>query len=160
MEFKITNWRTGATIFTATLGDHFETKTRSIQLGAAVKMAVKARANLAGANLTGANLAGAYLTGAYIPAIPNIDAAILGALECGGALAMDTWHTCETTHCIAGWAVTLAGDAGRVLEKAVGSGTAGALIYAKSSPGNRVPDFYASNERAMAELIERAKATA
>jgi len=27
-----------------------------------------------------------------------------------GCLDMSTWHTCETTHCLAGWAQVIAGD--------------------------------------------------
>jgi hypothetical protein len=32
---------------------------------------------------------------------------ILARLDDGGELKMNTWHTCETTHCLAGWAQTL-----------------------------------------------------
>ena len=36
----------------------------------------------------------------------------LKAIEDGGKLDMSTWHRCGTTHCRAGWAITLAGAAG------------------------------------------------
>ena len=99
------------------------------------------------ANLTNAELACA------IPVIPNIDAAILAAIEApGNALDMRHWHTCGTTHCRAGWAVVLAGDAGTKLEYAIGSSAAGALIYAVSRPDQPVPDFYASDWVALADL--------
>jgi hypothetical protein len=119
------------------------------------------RADLIGADLSDANLSGANLSGANLsrtlglplaPAIPSIDAAILAALEAGGALDMRTWHTCATTHCRAGWAIALAGDAGRDLESQFGPGTAGALIYAASRPGIPVPNFFANNDDALTDM--------
>jgi len=110
-------------------------------------------ANLCGANLCGANLCGANLCGAKgitAPVIPNLDDAILAAIESGGKLEMGTWHTCETTHCRAGWAVHLAGVAGYALEDRIGSSAAGALIYHAST--GRVPDFFASNKTALADI--------
>ena len=100
--------------------------------------------------LTGAVLTGADLTG--VPRVEHIDAAILAAVEAGGKLAMDTWHTCKTTHCRAGWAITLAGEPGAALEARVGPAAAGSLIYAASRPGMPVPDFYATNEAALASM--------
>ncbi len=117
--------------------------------------------SLRGANLSGADLIGANLHGANIPVIPNIDRAILAAVQSPGcALDMAMWHTCETTHCRAGWAIHLAGDAGRALEAKLGSATAGSLIYAVSRPDKRIPDFYASTEAAMADLIDSARGVA
>ena len=125
-----------------------------------------AYANLAGANLAYANLAGASLdhaslddanlAGATLPAgvpiVPNIDAAILAAIgEDASGLDMNVWH-CGTTHCRAGWPVKLAGKAGKALEKRFGTGTAGALIYAASRPGMPVPNFFATNADALADL--------
>ena len=113
-------------------------------------------ANLTDANLTDADLRGANLTGANlpdgVPIISNIDAAILAAIEAGGTLDMKDWHKCETTHCRAGWAVHLAGDAGYALEDRFLASTAGALIYAASRPDKPIPNFYASNEDAMADM--------
>ena len=56
MEFKIKHKCTGSVIFTADIGCK-RNEYYSIKLGLAVKVAVKADANLAGANLTRANLA-------------------------------------------------------------------------------------------------------
>ena len=117
-------------------------------------------ANLADADLSSANLVGAYLVGADLggfnaPSIPDIDAAILAAIENGGTLEMGEWHTCETTHCRAGWAIHLAGDAGRALETRIGPSAAGALIYAASG-SHPVPYWHAANAEAMADLRERA----
>lgn len=64
MKVEIKNRFTGAVQFTAELGAEFDGESDAIKLGAAVKIAVKAGANLAGADLAGAYLAGAYLAGA------------------------------------------------------------------------------------------------
>ncbi len=50
------------------------------------------------------------------------------ALENPAALEMGAWHTCKTTHCIAGWAIQLAGKQGHLLEKKHGPQTAGAIL--------------------------------
>jgi hypothetical protein len=92
--------------------------------------------------------------------IPQLDAKILAALEAGGRLDMHNWHTCETTHCRAGWAITLAGEAGRELEKRYGVAAAGAIIYGLSRPYLPVPDFYADNDAAMADIRASAAAAA
>jgi hypothetical protein len=66
---------------------------------------------------------------------------------------MGTWHKCETTHCRAGWVITLAGDAGKAMEFCMGTPAAAALIYLASDPTlERIPDFYASNEAALADM--------
>jgi len=110
-------------------------------------------ANLSGANLSGANLSEADLGGAVIPEIPAIDAAILAEIRApGNLLRMDDWHSCDTTHCRAGWAIHLAGEAGYALERRVGPSAAGALIYAASRPGKPVPDFSTNDTAALADL--------
>src|ERR1051326_7596040 len=147
--------------------------TDAVLAGADLTGAVLMRAILTGADLTGAVLAGADLTGAVladavltdavltgavladaaIPVVPDIDATIYAAITDGkGELQMGAWHTCETTHCRAGWAITLAGEAGRKLEKRYGPAAAGALIYAKSRPGVPIPNFYAGDEAALADI--------
>ena len=118
------------------------------------------RLDLRGAYLRDADLRDAYLrdanlSGAYaIPVVENIDARILAAVQGDvGSLEMSTWHTCETTHCRAGWAIHLAGAPGYALEKNLGANVAGALIYAASRPNQRIPDFFATNDDAMASLV-------
>ena len=129
--------------------------------GADLTGAVLTRADLTGADLTGAVLTDADLTGAVLtdakgisaPTIPHIDAVILAAVERDGCeLDMSDWHHCETSHCRAGWAVVLAGPAGRMLEDRIGSGPAGSLIYAASRPGKPIPDFYCGMDDALADL--------
>ena len=167
MNFNITNRWTGSVIFESEIEASDETPL-SIRIGMAVKVAVKARANLADAYLADANLADAYLAGANlaravkvepdeIPIIPNIDATILAEIEksraAGGAgLEMGDWHTCDTTHCRGGWAIHLGGKKGLALERKVGQFMAACLIYQASRHGAAPPHFYASNEAAMADI--------
>ena len=63
MQFEIKSRWSGAVIFTAYI-EADESASASIKLGLAVKVAVKARANLRGANLRCAKLGGANLRGA------------------------------------------------------------------------------------------------
>jgi len=90
-----------------------------------------------------------------VPVIPDIDRQILGVVESGkGTLNMSAWHECETTHCRAGWAITLAGEKGKVLEDSYGPAVAGRMIYLAST--GRAPHFFATNEHALADIRERA----
>jgi Pentapeptide repeats (8 copies) len=122
--------------------------------GAVLRGADLSDAVLSGADLSDAVLSGAVLRGA--PAIPALDSKIIAAIEAGGKLDMSSWHKCKTTHCRAGWAITLAGEAGAKLEAEYGSAGAGALIYAASYPEQRIPIFYASDEDALADIKARA----
>ncbi len=95
--------------------------------------------------------------------VPNIDAAILKAIEANGKTSFDmgSWHGtrecdetnwCKTTHCRAGFAICLAGKAGFDLERKFGPETAGQMIYAVSRPNKPLPDFHASNAEALADM--------
>jgi len=68
-----------------------------------------------------------------IPKIENIHQAVYKAASKENAFNMDSWHTCETTHCRAGWVVHLAGAAGKELEKAIDTPLAAIRIYRNSS---------------------------
>ena len=107
--------------------------------------------DLRDSDLRGSNLRGSDLS---IPVVPNLHAKIVEAIEAGGTLEMGGWHQCETTHCRGGWSVHLAGQAGYDLEHRFGTAAAAALIHLRSCPAleGKVPDFYASNEDAMAEI--------
>ena len=89
-----------------------------------------------------------------VPVIEALDAKILRAIETGGSLEMGAWHSCETTHCRSGWAITLAGEQGQALERKYGPHQAGRMIYLASV--GRVPHFFESNEAALADLREQA----
>ena len=127
-------------------------------------------ANLSGANLSGADLRGADLSGANLSGADLRGADLSGAPDCliikdihttiyeavnkdENTLEMSDWHTCETTHCRAGWVVHLSGNAGKVLEWQLGTATAAAVIYQLSDPQlEKIPDFYCDNETAMADI--------
>jgi hypothetical protein len=134
----------------------------AILSGANLRGADMSGANLSGAILRDADLSGAILSGAILrdaPIIPNIHQAIYAAASADRALDMGEWHKCETTHCRAGWAVHLAGAAGYELEEKIGSAAAGALIYLASDPDiGRMPNFYTTNELALADMKARAEA--
>ena len=119
-----------------------------------------ADANLAGAKLTRAKLTRAKLTdanladlGFEIPVVPDLDRLVAEAVGARGErLDMQRWHNgCGTTHCRAGWAITLAGDAGKALEQRVGPSVAGALIYFAST-GRPPPNFFADDADALADI--------
>jgi len=82
--------------------------------------------------------------------VPSLDRCILGAIEAPGAgLDMGAWHSCATTHCRAGWAITLH-PLGAELESVFGARMAGAVIYLRST--GEVPDFYAGDADALASI--------
>ena len=90
-----------------------------------------------------------------IPVIKDIHQKVLEAVTATpDALDMRDWHTCETTHCRAGWVVHLAGKAGYDLEKFYYGNTAFAAqqIYHKSGYDISPVRFYESNEKALADI--------
>jgi hypothetical protein len=120
-------------------------------------------ANLSEAKMGGANLSGAAMLCAIlpegVPIIPDIHRAIYAAASAPGALDMGNWH-CGTAHCQAGWVVTLAGEAGKRLEDQMGTNAAAALIYYASDPSlDRVPNWYASDADALADMARLAGVT-
>ena len=108
--------------------------------------------DLGGASLRGANLSGANLSDAIFPPLAEIQKISIRSMICNrvcdnpDALNMESWHTCDTVHCIAGWAVTLHPQ-GRLLEAIYGTSAAAALILHVCE--GEVPDFYSDNETAM-----------
>jgi hypothetical protein len=69
-------------------------------------------------------------------------------------------HACKTTHCRAGWAVRLAGDAGYKLEEFFGWELAAMLIYRESRSPISPCRFYDDNETALADMKARAERAA
>jgi hypothetical protein len=87
------------------------------------------------------------------PVIPSIHAAVLAVASNPDALNMKNWHTCETTHCRAGWVVVLAGAAGKELEAKTSTMFAAMQIYKASSPIRVSPTrFFETNEKAMEDM--------
>ena len=82
---------------------------------------------------------------------------------------MNDWHAdssvdsngayCGTTHCRAGWVVTIAGKPGRDLEGKVGTSHAAMMIYKYSCPEIPVYPvrFFESDSIAMADIIRCAE---
>ena len=105
-------------------------------------------ANLYEASLRGADLRGAVIDGIAIPsadeAEPLLKRVAQAALSAPDALDMDRWHTCDTTHCVSGWAITLSGDRGKELEAKYGSANAGMLLLGAKAAAH----FYDDNKSA------------
>jgi pentapeptide repeat protein len=114
--------------------------------------------DLRGAGLRGADLRDADLRGA--PVIPNIHQTVFAAASLPGALNMENWH-CGTTHCRAGWVVTLAGEEGKALEEKMGTAGAAMAIYMASDTERwkteRLPNFYCDNEKALSDMKRMAE---
>jgi hypothetical protein len=146
--FNILNRFTGSVMFTAEI-DCADDAPRGIRLGLAVQLAVKSGADLSDADLRGA------------PIIDDIHAKVYTAASQPGALDMGLWH-CGTSHCRAGWVVTLAGQEGLDLEAKIGTHAAAMAIYMASDPERwkeeRLPDFYCDNETALADMKRMAGA--
>lgn len=89
-----------------------------------------------------------------IPVVPNIHTALFEVVTTTPkSLDMDHWHSCDTTHCRGGWVVTLAGEAGKALEKLTTTEFAAMQIYKASSLIRVSPvRFHESNEVAMADI--------
>jgi hypothetical protein len=93
-------------------------------------------ANLTDANLTDADLTSADLTDAVgvddVPTapIPGLAAAVLQQIERHPETHdQSMWHSaCNTKHCVAGWAVQLAGDVGAAAEERLCTATAARLL--------------------------------
>ena len=125
--------------------------------GADMRRANLSDADLSGANLRNADLSDANLIGANLPKIDGFDS-LRGAI-CAQVCAtpqnleMNAWHTCETTHCLAGWAVVIHPQ-GKLLENIYGTSAAAAMIFHVCE--GEVPGFYSSNEAAM-EWLKKEK---
>ena len=88
-----------------------------------------------------------------IPNIDNIHQKVLESDSKEGGLEMGDWHTCDTTHCRAGWVVHLAGKEGYELEKRLSTPLAALKIYRENSDLEvHLPDFYKTNEETMEDM--------
>ena len=97
---------------------------------------------------------------APIPRIDDIHRKVYAAASKPAALAMDCFHTCETTHCRAGWVIHLAGEAGYALEKRFNSELAAMLIYRESGYKINPCRFYDSNDAALEDMRRLAEVSA
>ncbi len=112
-------------------------------------------ANMSGADLTWANLCSANLRGANIKDAQfdvEIEDGLLQriaklVLSDNAKLAMQSVHTCNTTHCIAGWACHLA-EQGKEMEEQYGWSWAGLRLLGPEAATH----FYDSDQNAIAWL--------
>ena len=65
---------------------------------------------------------------------------------------MSSFHSCETTHCRAGWVIHTAGAEGYALEKETSSVFAAMQIYKASGYEISPNRFYDSNEEALEDM--------
>lgn len=142
-KIEVRNRWTGEVQFTAEIEATPEMTPR-FKLGLAVRWGYKSGADLRGCPVK----------------IPDIHKAIFDAASQPGALDMGAWH-CGTAHCRAGWAVALAGEGGKALEWAMGTPAAAAMIYMASDPAlEKIPNFYDTNEGALADMARLAEQAA
>ena len=95
-----------------------------------------------------------------VPRIEDIHRQVYLAVSQPNALEMSSWHSCETTHCRAGWVVHLAGEAGYALEKFHNTELAAMLIYRESGHYINPARFYDGNEAALEDMRKLAEAQA
>jgi len=130
-------------------------------IGANLRGANLRDANLRGADLIGANLRGANLSDAnlsvngglsvdYLTPDPGLARRVAERALVPGGLNMGLWHTCETTHCLAGWAIHLSGGLGRALEALTSPSVAGSILLPAASHL-----FFSSNADALAWCREQ-----
>ena len=92
------------------------------------------------------------------PKVDNLDEVVYAAASQPESLDMENWHTCDNTHCRAGWIVHLAGDKGRELEQFFDTSLAAMLIYNESTGRSISPvRFFESNEVALKSMKEAAE---
>ena len=93
------------------------------------------------------------------PVVPDLHLKLFEAVSSPeNRLDMESWHTCETTHCRAGWVVALAGTEGKALEKFFNTELAAMLIYKESGYEINPVRFYDSDTAAMEDMRKLAEA--
>jgi hypothetical protein len=94
-----------------------------------------------------------------VPIIENIHQKVYEVASNPKALDMSTFHTCEKTHCRAGWVITLAGKEGSGLEAFFDPVVAAMKIYDASSTLPKVSPvrFFEDNEAALADMKRMAE---
>jgi hypothetical protein len=94
-----------------------------------------------------------------IPVVENIHSKILEAVTAeGNSINMSSWHSCDTTHCRAGWAVHIAGKEGYELESQTSTQFAAMQIFKASSDVKVSPvRFFESDKEAMADIVRCAE---
>lgn len=89
-----------------------------------------------------------------VPTVEDLNEKVLNAISVGGGdLEMTRWHTCQTTHCYAGWIVDLAGEAGYATETQVGPEFAAMMIHHKSTGGYIDPAIFYGDPDAVFDFL-------
>ena len=103
------------------------------------------------------------LTSVYghaMPSAQDADARIRRIAEIvlsnGDALQMVDWHTCDTTHCLAGWAIHNEGEAGYALERETSPAAAGAILLGVEAASK----FFKDNDAVMTWLRSKVEVAA
>ena len=88
------------------------------------------------------------------PIVENIHQKVYDAANAPDALDMNTFHSCGTKHCRAGWALHLAGEQGYKLEAHTDSVFAAMMIFKTSSPNVPVSPvrFFEDNATALEDM--------
>jgi len=139
---------------------------RAVLHGADLRDADLSDAVLSDAVLCGADLRGAVLRGADLrralglPIAADAPARLLAvaqaALASPDALEMGSWHKCETTHCICGWAEHLGGPLAELIIRTQGNDFGGLMLLGVEAHAH----FYSTNEKArkfLQSVIDRAE---
>jgi hypothetical protein len=89
-----------------------------------------------------------------VPVIESIHQKVYqAATNTNESLNMDDWHTCDTTHCRAGWVTFLAGEKGKKLEDQTSTLFTAMQIYKKSSAINVSPvRFFEASKQAIEDM--------
>jgi len=94
-----------------------------------------------------------------VPIIEDIHKKVYAAATATSeSLDMTTWHTCEITHCRAGWVVNLAGEEGKALENFHNTELAAMLIYKASGYEISPVQLYLNNADALRDMKALAEA--
>jgi len=88
--------------------------------------------------------------------VEGLNKKVLEAVD-NNSLDMSDWHTCETTHCWAGWIVHLAGEEGYALENKTSPCFAAMQIFKASNKSSINPSyFFLGDKEAMVKIKEMA----
>ena len=93
-----------------------------------------------------------------VPVVADIHRRVYEAASHPGAFDMQAWHTCDTTHCRAGWVIHLAGDEGYALAKKTDPVFAAMQIYKASGYEISPVRFFDTNEAALEDMRKLAEA--
>jgi hypothetical protein len=119
--------------------------------------AVLSDADLRGVVLSDADLRGAFGLSIASDAPARLLAVAHAALTSPDALEMGSWHKCDTTHCICGWAEHLGGPLANLIIQTQGNDVGGLMLLGVEAHAH----FYKTNDEArvfLQSVIDNAEA--